>query len=47
MFVPLSHRPGQAQADFGQADAYIAGKKVRFYYFCGNKINHRIVTNFE
>lgn len=34
MFVPLSHRPGQAQADFGQADAYIAGKKVRFHYFC-------------
>ena len=30
MFIPLSHRPGQAQADFGQADAYIAGKKVRF-----------------
>ena len=34
MFVPLSHKPGHAQADFGQADAYIAGKKVRFYYFC-------------
>jgi transposase len=34
MFIPLSHRPGQAQADFGQADAYIAGKKVRFHYFC-------------
>ena len=34
MFVPLSHRPGQAQADFGQADGYIAGQKVRFYYFC-------------
>jgi transposase len=34
MFVPLSHRPGHAQADFGQADAYIAGKKVRFHYFC-------------
>jgi transposase len=34
MFVPLSHRPGQAQADFGQADGYIAGKKVRFHYFC-------------
>jgi transposase len=28
MFVPLSHRPGQAQADFGQADGYIAGKKI-------------------
>jgi transposase len=34
MFVPLSHKPGHAQADFGQADAYIGGKKVRFYYFC-------------
>jgi transposase len=34
MFVPLSHRPGHAQADFGQADAYFAGKKVRFHYFC-------------
>ena len=34
MFVPLSHRPGHAQADFGQADGYIAGQKVRFYYFC-------------
>jgi transposase len=34
MFIPLSHRPGHAQADFGQADAYISGKKVRFHYFC-------------
>jgi Protein of unknown function (DUF3489) len=34
MFVPLSHRPGHAQADFGEADGYIGGKKVRFYYFC-------------
>lgn len=34
MFVPLSHRPGHAQADFGQADGYIGGKKIRFYYFC-------------
>ncbi len=34
MFVPLSHRPGHAQADFGAADAYIAGKKVRSHYFC-------------
>jgi transposase len=29
MFIPLSHRPGQAQAD-----GYIAAKKVRFHYFC-------------
>ena len=34
MFVPLSHRPGHARADFGEADGYIAGKKVRFHYFC-------------
>lgn len=34
MFIPLSHQPGHAQADFGQADGYIAGKKLRFYYFC-------------
>jgi transposase len=34
MFIPLSHCPGQAQADFGEADAYMAGKKVRFHYFC-------------
>ena len=32
--MPLSHRPGHAQADFGEADGYIAGKKVRFHYFC-------------
>jgi len=34
MFVPLSHRPGNGQADFGEADGYIGGKKVRFHYFC-------------
>ena len=34
MFVPLSHRPGHGQADFGQADGYIAGKKTRFHYLC-------------
>jgi transposase len=34
MFVPLSHRPGHGQADFGEADGYIGGKKVRFHYFC-------------
>ena len=36
MFVPLSHCPGHAQADFGEADGYIGGKKVRFHYFCIN-----------
>jgi hypothetical protein len=25
----------RARADFGQADCYIAGKKVRLHYFCG------------
>ena len=34
MFVPLSHRPGHAQADFGEADGYIAGRRVRYHYFC-------------
>ena len=32
--VPLSHRPGHAQVDFGEADGYIAGKKMRFRYLC-------------
>lgn len=32
MFVPLSHRPGHAQADFGEALAVIGGveRKIRF-----------------
>ena len=34
IFVPLGHRPGHAQADFGEADGYIGGKKIRFHYFC-------------
>ncbi len=34
MFVPLSHAPGHAQADFGEADGCIGGTKVRFRYFC-------------
>jgi transposase len=34
MFVPLSHRPGHAQAGFGQADGYIGGKKIRLFYLC-------------
>lgn len=34
MFIPLAHRPGHAQVDFGEADGYIGGKKVRFHYFC-------------
>jgi len=33
MFVPLSHPPGDAQADFGEADAIIAGVKRRAHFF--------------
>ena len=29
-FVPLNHRPGHAQADIGEADAYVAGEKISF-----------------
>ena len=31
--VPLSHSPGHAQADFGEADAVIAGVEHRAHYF--------------
>lgn len=34
MFMPLAHRPGHAQVDFGEADGYISGNLVRFHYFC-------------
>jgi len=37
MSLPLSHRPGHAQADFGEADGYIAGKKsgsITFAWIC-------------
>ena len=34
VFILLSHRPGHAQADFGEADVTIAGKKQRVHYFC-------------
>ena len=33
MFVPLSHPPGHAQADFGEADAIIAGVMHRAHFF--------------
>ena len=33
MFVPLEHPPGHAQCDFGQAWAFIGGKKRRIHYF--------------
>ena len=34
VFMPLSHRPGHAQVDFGEADGMIGGKLLRFHYFC-------------
>ena len=33
MFVPLAHPPGHAQCDFGQAWAFIGGKRRRIHYF--------------
>ena len=33
MYVPLSHPPGHAQADFGEADAIIGGVKYRAHFF--------------
>ena len=33
MFVPLAHPPDHAQADFGEADAIIAGVKRRAHFF--------------
>lgn len=34
VFIPLSHKPGHAQVDFDEADGIIAGKLMRFHYFC-------------
>lgn len=34
VFIPLSHKPGHAQVDFGEADGIIGGKLLRFHYFC-------------
>lgn len=34
VFVPLAHRPGRAQVDFGEADIYLGGVKTRIHYFC-------------
>ena len=34
MFVPLSHAPGHAQVDFGEALAVIAGQEQKAHYFC-------------
>ena len=33
MFVPLSHGPGHAQCDFGEAVPVIAGVERRLHYF--------------
>ena len=33
MFIPLSHSPGDAQADFGEADVVIGGDQYRAHYF--------------
>ena len=33
MFVPLSHPPGHAQCDFGQAKAVIGGVERKIHYF--------------
>lgn len=33
MFVPLHHRPGHAQADFGEARALIAGVEQKVFFF--------------
>ena len=33
MFVPLSHPPGDAQVDFGEADIVLAGTLERAHYF--------------
>ena len=34
MFVPLTHPPGHAQVDFGEALAVIAGQEQKAHYFC-------------
>jgi len=33
MFVPLTHAPGKAQADFGEAWVIVAGVKCKAHYF--------------
>jgi transposase len=33
-FVPLSHPPGHAQVDFGEAVAIIAGVRQKIHFFC-------------
>lgn len=33
VFVPLSHRPGHAQVDFGEAQGVIGGQQIKLHYF--------------
>ena len=33
MFLPLTHAPGKAQADFGEAWVFVAGVKCKAHYF--------------
>ena len=33
MFVPLSHPPGHAQADFGEGSSYIGGVERKMHFF--------------
>lgn len=35
-FVPLSHPPGHAQVDFGEAVGVIAGVRCKLHFFCMN-----------
>ena len=44
MFVPLSHPPGHAQADFGEADVIIAGVEYRAHYFVMTLPHKRTLT---
>ena len=34
VFVPLSHPPGHAQVDFGEAVAVVGGEERRIHFFC-------------
>ena len=45
MFVPLTHPPGQAQADFGEAWAVIAGVKQKVHFFAFDR-SHPVRTAF-
>ena len=33
VFVPLSHPPGWAQVDFGEAEIYLAGERTKVHFF--------------